>query len=102
LLENYVNVSTLSQYLSNYQPLLKAGYGISIDRSTNTISTALDLNPFIFVSSLPTTGNPNKIYIIPDITNSGFYVQYIYNASEGRWIELGHVSIGTIISGYLT
>lgn len=98
-LEDYIDINKLSKYLTTYQPLLQAGTGIKIEG--NKISTVLDLNPFIFVDTRPVTGNPNKIYLVPDKNNPGVYIQYNYSVEKG-WVELGRSNLGSIFSGYLT
>ena len=98
-LDGYVSIDNLSKYLGGYQLLLEAGFGIKIEG--NKISTTLDLNPFIFVEKLPTTGDPNKIYLVPDPEEEGSYIQYNYSVGKG-WIELGKSNLGGIFSGYLT
>lgn len=100
MLDNYVSIENLSSYLSGYQQLLTAGFGIRIQG--NVISTTLDLNPFIFVDELPTTGDPNKIYLTPDKTTPGYYIQYHYDPDKRKWIEIGRVSIQSTLTGYLT
>ena len=99
-LQEYINLTTLGEYLSNYQPLLTPGFGIRIEG--NIISSTLDLNPFIFVEELPDTGDPNKIYLTPDKTQPGYYIQYHYDPDKRKWIEIGRVSISSTLSGFLT
>lgn len=98
-LDGYVSIDNLSKYLGGYQLLLEAGFGIKIEG--NRISTTLDLNPFIFVEKLPATGDPNKIYLVPDSEENGSYIQYNYSVGKG-WIEIGKSNLGGIFSGYLT
>ena len=103
LLNNYISLENLSGYLSGYQHVLTAGYGIKIQG--NVISATLDLNPFVFVDTLPTTGDPNKIYLVPDRNNPGVYIQYHYDPNQRKWIEIGRVSIQSTfpsLDNYLT
>ena len=98
-LENLITLDNLSGYLSGYQRILEAGYGIKIEG--NKISTNLDLNPFIITDSLPQTGVLNKIYLAPD-PQSGQYSQHIYTVEEG-WKELGvQQTLEIDLSGYLS
>lgn len=103
MLDDYVSLQNLSSYLSGYQHLLQAGNGIKIDG--NVISTTLDLNPFIFVDSLPTTGNPNKIYLVPKPNNPGTYTQHCYDPNQRKWIKIGDISVQSTLpslDNYLT
>ena len=100
-LEGYVSIENLSSYLVNYQRVLQAGIGIKIEG--NIISSTLDLNPFIIVDERPETGDPNKIYLVPDRTHTGVYIQYKYNADTRNWLELGRTSLGIdIVGNFLT
>lgn len=73
------------------QAKLTAGYGITIDPS-NRISVSLDLSVFKVVTALPeypTSGDENKIHLIPASKSAeqNIYTEYVY--VNGVWEKLG-------------
>ena len=80
------------------QDALTAGFGISI--SSGEISSTLDTNPFIVVSSLPSSGVKDKIYIVPSKNpeTGNLTDEWIWNGSS--WELLGASKVD--LSDYAT
>lgn len=80
------------------QDALTAGFGISI--SGGEISSTLDTNPFIVVSSLPSSGVKDKIYIAPSKNpeTGNLTDEWIWNGSA--WELLGAPKVD--LSDYAT
>lgn len=80
------------------QDALTAGFGISI--SSGEISSTLDTNPFIVVSSLPSSGVKDKIYIAPSKNpeTGNLTDEWIWNGSA--WELLGAPKVD--LSDYAT
>lgn len=80
------------------QDALTAGFGISI--SSGEISSTLDTNPFIVVSSLPSSGVKDKIYIAPSKNpeTGNLTDEWIWNGSA--WELLGASKVD--LSDYAT
>ena len=93
------NYATVAQ-VENKQDTLTAGDGINI--TDNIISCTLDTSLYSVVTTLPTTGEANKIYLIKS-ENSGdsnIYVEYGY--IENSWEKLGEYKAEIDLSPYLT
>lgn len=54
------------------------------------IAGAIDTDLFIVVTELPTTGESNKIYLVPKEDGTGF-VEWIY--ADGQWDTIGELEI---------
>lgn len=73
------------------QEKLTAGRGINIEGSV--ISSTLDTNPFVAVSSLPATGDSEKIYLVPaeKQEEGNLTDEWIWN--NGQWERLGSAKV---------
>ena len=60
------------------------------------IGGAIDTDVFVIVDELPSTGNPKKIYLVPD--GKGGFTEYHY--ADGKWDPIGIVEID--LSNYPT
>lgn len=71
------------------------------DGSYSTLDALLgkiiDTTIFIVVDTLPETGSPNKIYLVPNDTGS--FDEYFWN-ENGKWDKIGEVNID--LSNYTT
>ena len=91
------------------QDALTAGFGISI--SGGEISSTLDTNPFIIVSSLPSSGVKDKIYIAPSKNpeTGNLTDEWIWNGSAWELLGASKVDLSEYVTdaelnakGYLT
>ena len=86
--------------LDKKQNILTAGKNISI--SGDIISCTLDINLFKVVESLPSSGDPTLIYLVPN--DSGVYDnllnEYIYISNH--WEKIGEYKPTTDLSSYVT
>lgn len=73
------------------QEKLTAGNGISIEGGV--ISSTIDTNPFVVVSSLPATGDSEKIYLVPaeKQEEGNLTDEWIWN--NGQWERLGSAKV---------
>ena len=96
---NGKNYATVAQ-VENKQDTLTAGDGINI--TDNVISCTLDTSLYSVVTTLPTTGEANKIYLIKseDSGDSNIYIEYGY--IENSWEKLGEYKAEIDLSPYLT
>jgi hypothetical protein len=85
--------------LTTKQDKLIAGTGIGITKD-NIISCTLDAGLFIVVTSLPTTGVSNKIYLLPSTTTGeeNIYIEYLY--VNNVWEKIGEYKASTDLSEY--
>lgn len=81
--------------------ILKAGTGIEISED-NIISCTLDTTLFLVVTSLPSTGDPSKIYLLRSNSTGprDIYTEYIYANNE--WEKLGSFTPTVDLAPYLT
>lgn len=81
----------LAKAIELKQEKLTAGKGISIEGGV--ISSTLDTNPFVVVSSLPATGNSDKIYLVPaeKQEEGNLTDEWIWN--NGKWERLGSAKV---------
>lgn len=81
----------LEASIAKKQAKLTAGRGINI--SGSVISSTLDTNPFVVVSSLPATGNSEKIYLVPaeKQEEGNLTDEWIWN--NGQWERLGSAKV---------
>lgn len=93
------DAKTVGDALNTKQGSLTAGVGISISND-NIISCTLDAGLFIVVTSLPTTGVSNKIYLLPSTTTGeeNIYIEYLY--VNNVWEKIGEYKASTDLSGY--
>lgn len=95
------DINTVSGQVQSKQDELIAGEGIAIN--DNEISCTLDTSLYLVVTSLPTTGEANKIYLIKS-TESGdtqnIYIEYAYVNSA--WEKLGEYKTEIDLTPYLT
>lgn len=101
----YVTNETYTQGLAGKQDTLTPGRGISI--VNNTISSTLDTDVFVIVNSLPSQGNPNKIYLVETVENDEVtYVEWRWRYDESTdtwdWVEIGQKDPGIDLTDYLT
>ena len=67
----------------------------------NVINSTLDTDVFVIVDSRPSSGDPNKIYLVETIQNNQtIYVGWRYR--NGEWIEIGQKDPGINLDPYLT
>lgn len=98
-LSDYITINNVQQYVSNKQNQLEAGYGISIDG--NTISVTLDTDVFTLVDELPTENiSENKLYILEE-TRGGTTTYNGYKYKDGQWIPVGEKMPQINLSPYL-
>lgn len=83
--------NALEASIAKKQAKLTAGRGINI--SGSVISSTLDTNPFVVVSSLPATGNSEKIYLVPaeKQEEGNLTDEWIWN--NGQWERLGSAKV---------
>ena len=90
------NTASITGLGQSKQDKLTAGTGIDI--TENVISCTLDTQISEFVSELPTTGNTNKIYFVPNAdtgaTSGNTYIEYAWHVTgttqaDGEWEKLG-------------
>lgn len=81
----------LAKAIELKQEKLTAGRGISIEGGV--ISSTLDTNPFVVVSSLPATGDSEKIYLVPaeKQEEGNLTDEWIWNS--GKWERLGSAKV---------
>lgn len=81
----------LEASIAKKQAKLTAGRGINI--SGSVISSTLDTNPFVVVSSLPATGDSEKIYLVPaeKQEEGNLTDEWIWN--NGKWERLGSAKV---------
>lgn len=81
----------LAKAIELKQEKLTAGKGISIEGGV--ISSTLDINPFVVVSSLPATGDSEKIYLVPaeKPEEGNLTDEWIWN--NGQWERLGSAKV---------
>lgn len=92
------DAKTVGDALNTKQGSLTAGVGISISND-NIISCTLDAGLFIVVTSLPTTGVSNKIYLLPSTTGEeNIYIEYLY--VNNVWEKIGEYKASTDLSEY--
>lgn len=101
----YVTTETYEAGLDTKQDTLTPGRGISI--VNNTISSTLDTDVFVIVNSLPSQGNPNKIYLVETVENDEVtYVEWRWRYDEPTdtwdWVEIGQKDPGIDLTDYLT
>lgn len=84
-------LEALAKAIELKQAKLTAGRGISIEGGV--ISSTLDTNPFVVVSSLPATGNSEKIYLVPaeKQEEGNLTDEWIWN--NGKWERLGSAKV---------
>ena len=70
---------------------------IDVDGETKTYEQ-ISLNIFVPVDKLPATGEKNKIYLVP--AENGTFDEYYWVVDQGKWEELGNVSLD--LSNYPT
>lgn len=100
---NPIQNKTVAEALANKQDNLVAGNGIKI--VNNTISSTLDVEPYVILSQPefpPQNPSSNKIYIVVQPAGDGTYkyIQYIYR--DGQWIATKDMSPEFDLSGYAT
>lgn len=84
-------LEALAKAIELKQEKLTAGKGISIEGGV--ISSTLDTNPFVVVSSLPATGDSEKIYLVPaeKQEEGNLTDEWIWN--NGQWERLGSAKV---------
>lgn len=94
-----VTTQNLATTLSGYQPKLTAGTGISIEN--NTVACTLDTSLYQVVSSLPSTGAANKIYLVSNGTSGtqNVYTEYAYVSD--KWEKMGEYKADVDLTPYL-
>ena len=93
------NFATVTQ-VEDKQDTLTAGDGINI--TDNIISCTLDTSLYSVVTTLPATGEANKIYLIKseDSGDSNIYIEYGY--IKDSWEKLGEYKAEIDLTPYLT
>ena len=91
---NAVASSALYTALAGKQDTLVNGENIRTLNGKSLLGEGnieLDLSLYIIVKSLPATGDPNKIYLVPDDTDTSKYQKWVYviEDEEGTWSSLG-------------
>ena len=94
------DIESISGEVATKQDKLTAGEGIAI--SGNTISCTLDTSLYSVVTTLPTTGEANKIYLVEAKTSgdTNVYIEYAYVNST--WEKLGEHKAEMDLTPYLT
>lgn len=70
---------------------------IDVDGETKTYEQ-ISMDLFVPVDELPETGEKNKIYLVP--ADNGTFDEYYWVVDQGKWEELGNVSLD--LSNYPT
>lgn len=70
---------------------------IDVDGETKTYEQ-ISMDLFVPVDKLPETGEKNKIYLVP--ADNGTFDEYYWVVDQGKWEELGNVSLD--LSNYPT
>lgn len=70
---------------------------IDVDGETKTYEQ-ISMDLFIPVDELPEVGEKNKIYLVP--ADNGTFDEYYWVVDQGKWEELGNVSLD--LSNYPT
>lgn len=70
---------------------------IDVDGETKTYAQ-ISMDLFVPVDQLPETGEKNKIYLVP--ADNGTFDEYYWLVDQGKWEELGNVSLD--LSNYPT
>lgn len=81
--------------LDKKQDVLTPGEGITIENGV--ISSTFNVELYEIVTTLPTVGKSNKIYLLQ--TQDGEYEEYIYQ--NGEWISRGHKEFNVDLTGYV-
>jgi len=83
--------SWTTQEIVHMQDRLIAGANITITNNGNRTQTisAADLELFVIVTTLPATGQLNRIYLVPDSTGGFDEWAFINN----KWVNLGKITI---------
>lgn len=86
-LQGLAHISDLEQALATKQGVLTAGYGIKIQN--DTISSTLDTEVYVIVSTLPpvASASPNKIYIVETNNGDGTYRYTQYRLRDGQFVS---------------
>jgi len=91
LLGNPVNVTNLAYKNKQALPNKWLNPDGSYSTLKDIIGGAIDTDLFVIVEELPDSGDPEKIYLVPD--GEGRFIEYHYDEENEEWSELGTVQL---------